>query len=249
MILLITLLFVKSNTLLFVKSTSANNVTIDFVFTWFTFDIFTAKYYPSPVAVSGIRRKLVVTKLIYVGNEKYSPSIVLWKWRSVKLHTFQRKVCAMEFLLSKYTRIYDYNCTITGAITGVFLWIYSCDLLLFFFVFSFYISIRSQKLFKLDFLENSAKITGKHLCRSLETPTRCLTERFAKIFKNYFFTEYLPTTLSDFLSTLFLDVVLEQIKTCLAHSWRRSLSYRNQSVDSNRKSMDWFPYNRHSSIQ
>ena len=118
-----------------------------------------------------------------------------------------------------------------------------------FFVFSFYISICSQKLFKLDFLENSAKITGKHLCRSLETPTRCLTERFAKIFKNYFFTEYLPTTLSDFLSTLFLDVVLEQIKTCLAISWRRSLSYRNQSVDSNRKSMDWFPYNRHSSIQ
>ena len=154
----------------------------------------------------------------------------------------------MEFLLSKYARIHAYNCTITGAIL-VFSREYIHMICCCFFVFSFHISIRSQKLFKLDFLENSAKITGKHLCRSLETPKRCLTESFAKFFKNYFFTEHLPTTVSDFLSTLFLDVVLEQIKTCLAHSWRRSLSYRNQSVDSNRKSMDWFPYNRHSSIQ
>ena len=35
---------------------------------------------------------------------------------------------------------------------------------------------------------------------------------------------------------------LNDLDVCLTLSWRRSLSYRNQSIDLQSKSMDWFLY-------
>ena len=38
--------------------------------------------------------------------------------------------------------------------------------------------------------------------------------------------------------------IVRTLKLLLTLSWRRSLSYRNQSIDLLYKSMDWFPYDR-----
>ena len=56
---------------------------------------------------------------------------------------------------------------------------------------------------KKDVLENFAKLTGKHLCRShacnfinKETLAQVFSCEFCEIFKNTFFTEHLRTTAS-----------------------------------------------------
>ena len=43
---------------------------------------------------------------------------------------------------------------------------------------------------------------------------------------------------------VFQNIIIYHEKRCLALSWRKSLSYRNQSIDLLCKSMDWFLYNR-----
>ena len=53
------------------------------------------------------------------------------------------------------------------------------------YLISFKYSLR--KLFKQDFLENSAKFKGKHLCLSFETPKQVFNWEVCKIFKKYFF--------------------------------------------------------------
>ena len=44
--------------------------------------------------------------------------------------------------------------------------------------------------------------------------------------------------------TLYLHELSGIVKLCLTHSWRRSLPYRNQSIDLQGKSMDWFLYDK-----
>ena len=55
-----------------------------------------------------------------------------------------------------------------------------------------------------------------------------LTETMHSLIKDIFMT----------LSNIYKGVF------CLTLSWRRSLSYRNQSVDLHSKSVDWFLYDR-----
>ena len=48
---------------------------------------------------------------------------------------------------------------------------------------------------------------------------------------------------SDFFGNIEIDSIRKWLIT-LIFSWQRSLSYRNQSIDLCRKSMDWFLYDR-----
>ena len=45
---------------------------------------------------------------------------------------------------------------------------------------------------------------------------------------------------------MFMDVVLVSLMSNLTLSWLKSLRYRNQSIDLQSKSMDWFLYDRNS---
>ena len=78
------------------------------------------------------------------------------------------------------------------------------------------VSSHLQKIFKTDFLKNFAKLTEKHLLRSLflisfkttvffqnETPTQVFSSEFCETFKNNIFTEHPRTTASVFMEHIF----------------------------------------------
>ena len=78
------------------------------------------------------------------------------------------------------------------------------------------VSSHLQKIFKTDFLKNFAKLTEKHLLRSLflisfkttgffqnETPTQVFSSEFCETFKNNIFTEHLRTTAFVFMEHIF----------------------------------------------
>ena len=78
------------------------------------------------------------------------------------------------------------------------------------------VSSHLQKIFKTDVLKNFAKLTEKHLLRSLflisfkttvffqnETPTQVFSSEFCETFKNNIFTEHLRTTASVFMEHIF----------------------------------------------
>ena len=87
--------------------------------------------------------------------------------------------------------------------------------------------------FKADVLKNLGRFTWKHLCWSpaKETPTQEFSCESSQIFKNRFFIEHLWWLILLWVWDLTL-------------SWRKSLSYRNQYIDLQGKSMDWVLYNR-----
>ena len=78
------------------------------------------------------------------------------------------------------------------------------------------VSSHLQKIFKTVVLKIFAKLTEKHLLRSLflisfkttvffqnETPTQVFSSEFCETFKNNIFTEYLRTTASVFMEHIF----------------------------------------------
>ena len=81
----------------------------------------------------------------------------------------------------------------------------------------FIVSSHLQKIFKTDVLKNFAKLTEKHLLRSLflislkttvfffqnETPTQVFSSEFRETFKNTIFTEHLRTTVSVLMEHIF----------------------------------------------
>ena len=96
-------------------------------------------------------------------------------------------------------------------------------------------------------LQNSQKT---HLCRSLffgkfrpegynftkkENLIQLLSFEFCENFKKTFFHRTAPV--------LLLETMVLRMKRILTLSWRKPLSYRNQSTDLQSKSIDWFLYN------
>ena len=78
--------------------------------------------------------------------------------------------------------------------------------------------MRSQRFYKTEVGENSAKFTGNCLYQTLLTLAQMSSWEYFEIFRNTFFTELLPTTAFDFNSNflLFQDIfVSEQIIICL----------------------------------
>ena len=73
----------------------------------------------------------------------------------------------IESLLSKALSSHTYNYTSNDILSGVFLWIYLCKN-----IASFHASMRSQMFYKIDVLEISSKLIGKHLCQTLLTPAQ-----------------------------------------------------------------------------
>ena len=62
--------------------------------------------------------------------------------------------------------------------------------------------------------------------------------------KNSFLRGRLDTKLCSFTIVIFPIFPNFSRSQVLTHSWQRSLSYRNQSIDFQSKSMDWFLYDR-----
>ena len=73
----------------------------------------------------------------------------------------------IESLLSKTLSSHTYNYTSNDILSGVFLWIYLCKNFA-----SFHASMRSQMFYKIDVLEISSKLIGKHLHQTLLTPAQ-----------------------------------------------------------------------------
>ena len=63
----------------------------------------------------------------------------------------------------------------------------------------------------------------------------CFPVNFVKILRKHFFIEQ--------LRVLLLETMVLRMKRILTLSWRKPLSYRNQSTDLQSKSIDWFLYN------
>ena len=68
---------------------------------------------------------------------------------------------------------------------------------------------------------------------------------YAAFTKKFFSRNFSPTILRELFWPLWqfskIGLVLNRLK-CLTLSWRRPLSYRNQFIDLQRKSVDWFLY-------
>ena len=59
--------------------------------------------------------------------------------------------------------------------------------------------------------------------------------------KTYQILRVVLKTLEWLNTVIFKNILLDYV---LNFSWRKSLSYRNQSIDLFWKSMDWYPYDR-----
>ena len=102
-----------------------------------------------------------------------------------------------------------------------------------------------EVFYKKDVLKNFAKFTRKHLCLSLFfnkvaafilQPSGCFPENFAK---------FLRPILKNICERLLLNFVYHtfHLATSLTSFMTRAVSYRNQSIDLQCKSIDWFLYN------
>ena len=96
-------------------------------------------------------------------------------------------------------------------------------------------------------LKICSKFTGENPCRSvisISLTSAWVSCKFAAYFQNTFFREHLWVAASAYhsLSKCIMSqkIVQYNINAHLTLSWRRPLSYRNQSTDLRSKSMDWF---------
>ena len=102
----------------------------------------------------------------------------------------------------------------------------------------------SLMFFKIAVLKNYAIFTGKHLGWSLflinlQTFTSC---EYCEVFKSSFFIEHLRwLLLEDDKKRNLEDCEMFFWTAFLTFSWRRPLSYRNQSIDL-RSKLVWFLY-------
>ena len=73
-----------------------------------------------------------------------------------------------------------------------------------------------------------------------KTPTEMFSSAYCDFFRNTYFEVNMLKAASDFLKQLQRWAAASELSVLLTLSRRRSLSYRNHSIDLRSKSMDWF---------
>ena len=73
-----------------------------------------------------------------------------------------------------------------------------------------------------------------------KTPTQMFSSAYCDFFRNTYFEVNMLKAASDFLKQLQRWAAASELTALLTLSRRRSLSYRNQSIDLRSKSMGWF---------